>query len=258
MGGSGGDDGDFSAAIGGGTTTDATGGTAYAGGSGGAAPAGGSGGSGGDPPPPDDFCTGGGVLLSERLSTGSASGQISGGQFVADGWRTSSTSDQISWDLGQGVPSGSLELEVKGLHPNVSGCQWGVCYFVGIFEEPSGDKAHDYTGSAFVESRYHTNQQENFHDTFKIQTGTGAGDMSEPMVNPGTLGWQPDEWHTVRIEWGGGQGRLYLDGAHALTSSYGARPNIPWRYVFLGTTNYKALGWAAVGVTYRNLCLRAQ
>jgi hypothetical protein len=249
---------DFSTSVAGGVATGGGGGDAGGGGSGGASSANGGGGAGGGPPPPDTFCTGTNVMLKEPLSTGSVSGQPSGGQFVADGWRTAATSDQISWDLGQGVPSGSLELEVKGLHPNVSGCLSGVCYYVGIFEEPSGDKYGDYTGSAFVESRYHNNQQENFHDTFKIQTGTGTGDMSEPMVTPGTLGWQPGEWHSVRIEWGAGQGRLYLDGNHALTSSYGGSPNIPWRYLFLGTTNYKGMGWAAVDVTYRNLCLRSQ
>jgi len=45
------------------------------------------------------------------------------------------------------VTSGSIAFEAHGLHHEVGGCVWGVCYYVGLFEEPSGDKYDDYTGS---------------------------------------------------------------------------------------------------------------
>ena len=207
-----------------------------------------------DTAPVDDFCLGGDVVLRERLSS-SSSGQVSGGSFTGEGWRTSGTGDQISWNLGETVSSGSIEFEARGFHADVGGCFWGVCYYVGLFEEANGDKLADYTGSAFIESRFHNNQQENFHDTIKLQAGDGDGSMQEPMIPPG-LGWSASEWHRFRIEWGGGQSRLYLDGAQRLSANYGTGRAIDWRYLFLGTTNYKGVGWAATGVTYRDLCVR--
>ena len=107
-----------------------------------------------------------------------------------DGWKTSSSSNQIEWDLGKTVRSGRISFEVTGIHADVGGCLMGVCYYVGIFEESNGDKNGDYTGSAFIESRFHTNDQENFHDVFKLQAGTGNGDMLEPLDQLDGLGSQ--------------------------------------------------------------------
>jgi hypothetical protein len=203
----------------------------------------------------DGNCDSVDVVLCEPL-LGNSGGIVQGGSFGADGWTTGSTTDQIFWDLGQGVDSGSVSFEARGFHHLVNGCVWGVCYFVGLFEEANGDKQADYTGSAFIESRYHNDEQENFHDTFKLQTGTGDGSMQEPMMQQG-IGWAASEWHSYRIEWGGGQSRLYIDGNHELTANYSPATGIDWRYLFLGTTNYKGIGWAATGITYRQLCLRS-
>lgn len=207
-------------------------------------------------PPMDDFCRGADVVLSERLQgSSSTGGTVSGGTFTPEGWRTTATSSQLYWDLGESVSSGSIDFWAQGLHANVGGCVWGVCYYVGIFEESSGDKLTHYTGSAFIESRFHTNDQENFHDTIKLQAGAGDGSMREPMIPPG-IGWAPDSWHHYRIEWGGGESRLYIDDARRLTANYPNDRTIAWRHLFLGTTNYKGLGWAPVGVTFRELCVR--
>lgn len=204
----------------------------------------------------EDYCDGANVVLREPLLAGALpTGTISGGSFGAEGWTTGATSDQLFWDLGEVVESGSVTFEARGFHHTVGGCFWGVCYYVGLFEEPSGDKEQDYTGSAFIESRYHNDSQENFHDTFKLQTGIGDGSMSEPMMPEG-IGWAASEWHAFRIEWGGGQSRFYIDGALELTSPYSTSRAIAWRYLFLGTTNYKGSDWGATGVTYRMLCLQ--
>ncbi len=202
----------------------------------------------------DDYCSGADVVLREPLTT-SASGQVRGGSFSSEGWATGSTSDQISWDLGRTLSSGSIEFEVRGFFHAVQGCFWGVCYYVGLFEEANGDKEADYQGSAFIESRYHSDQQENFHDTFKLQSGLGDGSMDEPMMPEG-IGWTPDQWHRFAIEWGGGTARFFIDGQLELTSHYSNSRPVSWRYLFLGTTNYKQWDWGAVGVTYRNLCVR--
>lgn len=211
---------------------------------------------------PDDFCLGG--LIADRLMEGS-SGEVSGGTFMPGvGWQTSSASDRIFWDLGQEVQSGSLSFEVTGIHANVAGCLLGVCYYVGIFDNPTGDKHGDYHGDAFIESRFHTNDQENFHDVFKLQAGIGDGNILEPLTPP--MGWSPEETHTVRIEWGPdpsdssrGRGFLYLDDVEAPLNYQGfySTPNIPWRYLYLGSTRYKNLNWGMIGVRYKNLCVRA-
>ena len=207
-----------------------------------------------DTTPVDDFCRGGDVVLREPL-IGSIGGAVSGGSVTGEGWRTNGAGDQISWDLGTALSSGSIEFEARGFHADVGGCFWGVCYYVGLFEEANGDKRADYTGSAFIESRFHNNQQENFHDTIKLQAGDGDGSMQEPMIPPG-LGWSASQWHRFSFEWGGGRSRLYLDGTQRLTASYDTRRAIGWRYLFLGTTNYKGMDWGATGVTYRDLCVR--
>ncbi len=220
-------------------------------------------GSTGSSEPGDTFCPGG--VVRERLVEGAGSAAVVGGSFVPDvGWRTSSAADKIVWDLGQGIESGTLSFEVTGIHANVEGCSAGVCYYVGLFEEANGDKAGDYTGSAFIESRFHTNEQENFHDVFKLQAGTGNGDMLEPLTPP--MGWSADQTHTVRIEWGPdpsdasrGRAWLYLDDQEAPLNyqAFYSDPTIGWRYLFLGTTQYKGLDWGMVDVTYRDLCLVA-
>jgi len=202
----------------------------------------------------DDYCAGADVVLREPL-LGSAGGVSSGGSFSTEGWTTGAISDQIFWDLGEVVGTGSVIFEARGFHHNVGGCLAGVCYYVGLFEEANGDKETDYTGSPFIESRYHNDLQENFHDTFKLQTGVGDGFIQEPMMPEG-IGWDASQWHTFRIEWGSGESRFYIDGVHHLTAHYATSVPIAWRYLFVGTTNYKGLGWAATGITYRHLCLR--
>lgn len=214
-----------------------------------------------DDEPPDSFCPGG--LVREPLDEGSAAGTVTGGSFLPGvGWRTSSKSDRIVWDLGAPVRSGVMSFEVTGIHADVGGCTQGVCYYVGLFEEQSGDKLGDYTGSAFIESRFHTNDQENFHDVFKLQAGTGNGDMLEPLTPP--MGWSAEQTHSIRIEWGPdpsdpsrGRAWLYLDDAEAPLNyqAFYDDPEIGWRYLFLGTTAYKGLDWGMVDVTYRDLCL---
>lgn len=211
---------------------------------------------------PDDFCPGG--LIADRLMADS-SGEVSGGTFVPDvGWQTSSAGDRIFWDLGQEIQSGSLSFEVTGIHANVGGCLLGVCYYVGIFDNPTGDKHADYNGDGFIESRFHTNDQRNFNDVFKLQAGVGDGDILEPQTPP--MGWSPEETHAVRIEWGPdpsdptrGRGFLYLDDAEAPLNyqAFYSTPNIPWRYLYLGSTRYQNLDWGMIGVTYKNLCVRA-
>jgi hypothetical protein len=202
----------------------------------------------------DDYCAGTDVVLREPL-VGSAAGVVNGGSFGTEGWTTGATSDQIFWDLGSVVDTGSVTFEARGFHHNVGGCLAGVCYYVGLFEEANGDKGGDYLGSPFIESRYHNDLQQNFHDTFKLQTGVGDGFIQEPMMPEG-IGWDPSEWHTFGIEWGSGESRFYIDGNHQLTAHYATTVPIAWRYLFLGTTNYKGFGWAATGITYRRLCLR--
>ena len=209
--------------------------------------------------PEDTFCPDG--LLGERLDQAPEGATISGGTFIPGvGWQTSSASDQITWDLGQTVRAGSLSFQVTGIHANVGGCQMGVCYYVGLFDDESGDKATAYDGAAFIESRFHTNGQENFHDVFKLQTGIGDGNILEPLTS--TIGWAPDETHTIRIDWeplGPTQGRawLYIDGQEADLNypAYYSDPETPWRYLMLGTTNYKGLAWGMVNATYSDLCL---
>lgn len=210
--------------------------------------------------PDDSFCAQG--LLREPLREGSSAGAVLGGTFTAEGWRTSSKGDRIVWDLGQAVRAGTLSFEITGIHADVGGCTSGVCYYVGLFEEPSGDKGGDYTGSAFIESRFHTNDQENFHDVFKLQAGTGNGDMLEPLTPP--MGWSAEQTHSIRIEWGPdpsdasrGRAWLYLDDAEAPLNyqAFYDDPEIGWRYLFLGTTGYKGLDWGMVDVVYRDLCL---
>jgi len=223
--------------------------------------AGDTGGTGGQPPPA--FCEGG--MVRDRLSDGASSGSVSGGTMVAGvGWKTQSSSDRILWDLGAPVTAGSLTFKVQGIHANVDGCLMGVCYYVGLFDEANGDKSGDYTGAAFIESRFHTNDQENFHDVFKLQTGTGQGEILEPLTT--SMGWSAAETHEIRLEWGPNpsnptQGRawLYLDGTQAPLNYPATYSNaaIPWRYLFLGTTKYKGLNWGMVNVTYSDVCLIA-
>ncbi len=212
---------------------------------------------------PDTFCLGG--LIRDRLSDGTSSGQVNGGSWViGSGWKTSSRSDRITWDVGSAVTKGKLSFTITGVHANVSGCLMGVCYYVGLFDEPNGDKKGDYTGSAFIESRFHTNDQENFHDVFKLQAGTGNGEMLEPLTTP--MGWNATEAHDIRIEWGPdpsnpsrGRAWLFLDGQLAPLNyqAFYNNPDVPWRFLFLGTTRYKGLDWGMVGVTYRDVCLQA-
>lgn len=43
--------------------------------------------------------------------------------------------------------------------------------------------------------------------------------------------------------------------AHLNYQAFYDTPNVNWRYVFLGTTNYKGLDWGMTNVTYRDVCL---
>jgi len=40
-------------------------------------------------------------------------------------------------------------------------------------------------------------------------------------------------------------------------SAYYNNPDIGWRYLFIGTTNYKNLDWGMLNVTYKNICVVA-
>lgn len=236
-----------------------------AGGEGSNAGAGGSAGSatptgGGGGAPAEDFCVDG--VVRDRLTDGVSSGSVKGGAFVPGvGWQTTAGGDQIVWDLGKAIGAGSVELEVTGLHPNVAGCAAGRCYFVGVFASSLGDKGDDY-GAPFIESRYHTNEQENYHDVFKLQTGIGNGNIDEPMTSP--IGLTASQTLHVRITWGPdpvdlvrGKATLAFDGkSPELDASYEDH-QIPWRWLFVGTTNYKGWATGAIGASYKNVCLRS-
>ena len=209
--------------------------------------------------PEDAFCPGG--LVRERLDEAPAFGEVVGGSFIPGvGWRTTSPADQIAWDLGQTVRAGSLSFKVTGIHADVGGCLMGVCYYVGLFDEASGDKGTHYDGAASIESRFHTNQQENFHDVFKLQAGIGDGQLLEPLTP--AIGWSPAETHTIRVDWGPlsptqGRAWLYIDDQEAALNypAFYSDPDVAWRYLLLGTTNYKGLDWGMIDVTYSDLCL---
>ncbi len=179
----------------------------------------------------------GGLYLEDLLTDGTTVGNRENGTFILDeGWQHETGHDKIWYDIGQDLTAGVVEFNSTNWSNTTGGGTGdGKAYFFGLYDDEFGDKTSDYTGCAFIELRWNTASQDKYPLAIKVQAGNGSGQMSEIATR--AFDWDPDHVYDMKIEFGNGQAKFYMDDVLEQTATYSGSVN--WRYLYIGDINYK-------------------
>ena len=180
----------------------------------------------------------GDVYLCDPLD-GTTTGTQQGGSFIADGWQVNAFGDQIAWDLGAQVTSGTLRLHVRGI--TLAALNRDNHHFVEVFDHEGGF-AHDAKYFTAVRTWSNVPGNEAWFGKLKFQFGAtqagpaGCGDEAN-LGNWDPNVWQPDRWFELQIGFAQGTATFTIDGTQLATVDYGGCdatlrfiniPNDPW------------------------------
>jgi hypothetical protein len=186
-------------------------------------------------------------IIDDKLTDSKTSGTQSGGSFSASGWKHTSDNNKIVYKFSD-MTSGVVEFDVT----NMDSDNWnggipgppGYDYYFGIYDDSSGDKKSDYTGSAFIEMRANYNER---NGVIKLQSGAGNEEMSEPYgCSNESCKFEPEKTYKHKLVFGGGEAKWYIDGDLKVTSTYSGTIN--WNHLFIGDTNYKGTSSSYTGM----------
>jgi len=179
-----------------------------------------------------------GSILSDPLIGGSI-GQVAGGQFSSSGWTVTSPGNFIRYEVPP-LSSGWVEFDTRGLQESNPANNQFMLF--GMWDPSAGP---------FRENPYRVNLQKLHPNPHNPPYLRMRWISNREQHDEGNLfyQWIPSRTYHWRIEWGGGQATVYLDGARVIHVNYNRtyRPNA--HYIELGIGER---GESIVGVTYSN------
>jgi hypothetical protein len=169
------------------------------------------------------------------------------GEFTSDGWRVTTPTCQIKYDLGKLYQKGTVEFEIKGeleQEPKrIVFAAWDKDY------NSTPEKSDSRESQSFFQVR--------IADEGMVIRITDRGEGGTMEKHTGPLKWgDKDKWVHVKATWdtrgAGGVSRLWRDGIEVRHGIY--KSKLPgFRWVYLGRDNY-GNGYRSVpGFTFRNL-----
>lgn len=201
------------------------------------------------------------VEINEAYAGGKTSGQVNGGTWTSEGWKTRTRNDYIQFDI-KTCPYGRIEFDVKGLYasaavfPNVDekgeenmhyslftmwdrdiNDAWYGKYPNGIqqWHNPWKMVAHIFGYVAGDPWKWQ-------HGRFRLNVGAYWGGYEDDPhafeVDYGPVPWQKDKVFHVKVEWGQGHMYYYIDDilyTHADYSSFGTEYAPPYHSMRLGS-----------------------
>jgi hypothetical protein len=169
------------------------------------------------------------------------------GEFTKEGWKVTTPSCQIKYDLGKLYQKGTVEFDIKG----------------ELEQEPkrivfaAWDKDYNSTPESSDSRESQSFFQVRIADEGMVLRITNRGEGGTMEKHTGPLKWgDKDKWVHVKAIWDtrgvGGQSKLWRDGVEVRHGIY--KGKIPgFRWVYLGRDNY-GNGYKSVpGFTFRNL-----
>jgi hypothetical protein len=183
-----------------------------------------------------------GILIYDPLTNGTTVGVRGGGEFTPDGWKVTSRSDYIRYNVPT-LEAGFVEWDNSNMEDEVPDKQWML---FGMWDPTQGE---------YRENPYRVNLQ-------KLDSSHESPYLRIRWISNGEqydFGNDFEEWdlfHTYhfRIEWGPGIGsqvvRLFLDGELQFEQNYVNIYSPSTHWIELGIKDRKE---SIIGVVYSNL-----
>jgi hypothetical protein len=219
--------------------------------------------------------------IDEPLTNNSSNGEIRGGRFMEDGWRTLQNTDFIEWDI-ETCAYGRVEFDVKGLYesnevfPNIheNGEDEDMHYTLFTMWDTDPDNVwygqwsngvrqwhNPYKLFAHVFGWVYGDLWKWQRGRFRVNVGAYWGGYDDDPhafeIEYGDVEWAQEQTFHVRLEWGQGHMYYYVDDvvyAHADYSSFGTEYAPPHHSMRIGSARgCKGLSMQApVDITYSN------
>jgi hypothetical protein len=190
--------------------------------------------------PPTPTPTPGSSEIYDPLTNGVSVGDQRGGRFVSAGWMVTSRGDFIRYIVPT-ITSGFVEWENVGLQRTNPARDLYTLF--GMWDPSKG---------AYRENPYRVHIRKldtQGHNPPYLRLRWIAGG-EEHNDGYDFLDWIPSRVYRWRLEWGGHQARVYLDGQQVITTNYGPtyRPEDHW--IEMGVEERAE---SIPGVVYRNV-----
>jgi hypothetical protein len=186
-------------------------------------------------------------LTDSVLQAGFSDKSVSGGRFTAAGWQTTGDNDQLLLAMNSPMSGdGVLEVEVSNFDPQsqYTGTKHQI---INMYTSDNGSQDVFDTTEAWYNIRTGTN----YGTGLKFLAAPNGGDSREEARLIESASWDPNDVHTLRVEWDATDVRLYLNGSELVSLGFAARVQ-PLQHIFLGTDNVYS---AQIGPVYSNLCI---
>ena len=175
--------------------------------------------------------SGAGLVLADALQGATTAGQQFGGSFTAEGYSPGSGTNHILYRVPREISSGYLEVEVKGMrHGKIpSGGDHGflvmydgrnigepITMFDNFKQNYYRWNVHWRQGSKAMKcvittARPNRNRSSTHTPVFSPVSGHDHNrDWSAEPTGSG-FNWNPDQWHTLKVQWSGGAFRVFID-----------------------------------------------
>lgn len=165
------------------------------------------------------------TILSDPLN-GSTLGTRTGGLFEnTGGWRVTSQSDMLVYDLGTYVESGALEIELSNFRPNVQN-SYQRHHFLSMFRSPWGNH-HPLEN---VETVWDLHAGTSYSPGVKLLSWTyNENEEKNTIIEED---FDQTKTYRVRMVWSGTQLQYFLDGVLQATHTHSASMQV--RYLYIG------------------------
>ena len=209
-------------------------------------------------------------VISDSL-LGATQGQLYGGSLSAAGYSPGSGTNHILYRLPYSVSAGYVEVEVRGMDPSQIGSGEDHGFLVMYDGRTIGEPITMYDDFKQNYYRWNVHWRQNssaMKCVITCASSSRSRDSSTKPVFPAVSGdnhnrdwseeplgsnfnWNPNQWHTLKVQWQGGSFKVFVDGTQVWQAS-GPYPYAPVDHrIWLGSGPGKYSSELS-GITYRN------
>ncbi len=176
---------------------------------------------------------------------------VVGGRFVAEGWQSVKSSDQLYYVLPADLTAATVEFEVKGIRIGMPPARQHIVGVYSLRKEGAQDIKGDGTDLDGLTLRiYHTPHDQHVAGETRFRIG-GASYPKTQGTNEKPLSWDPDRWYKLTVSWDRQMAVWRRDGEVIATLTYPAAP-VVLRHLYLNNDNHAGFK-GLTGAIYRHL-----
>ena len=177
------------------------------------------------------------VLISDPLTDGKCSGNVSGGQFESEGWRAVNGGDYLYYALPDGLIQSSVQFEIK-VGSDVSG--EARKHFWQVFER---NESTSNDSNNLIMLRLYVNNSKEGYDAGEVRFRMGGPDFGKKQADTPASSRDPGKWYTVRINWTGS------DATHGAWTASPTKRSTPPAQTPMSPTPTATASWTAKTLT---------